>query len=123
MKKLSLVLLALVLSACGGGGSSTPTTPTTKTVLIVRTPAQLRWADADAYCKALSVSGQTGWRLPTQPELSAYAQGGTDIGSGAVWSSSEAGATMHYYVSLNSTTGSAFAASDASYFYVRCAHD
>lgn len=84
---------------------------------------QLRWSDADIYCRTTTLSGQTGWRLPTQEELTAYAKMGADIGGGAAWSSTPAQPTFHYYVSLNSTTGTAFAAEDTSYFHVRCAHD
>jgi hypothetical protein len=121
MKIPTIATLALaLLSGCGGGGASVPAS---HTINIVRTPAQLRWADADAYCRTTAFANQTGWRLPTLDELVAYAKGGTDSGGGAVWSSVPAQPTFHYYVSLNSTTGTALAAEDASYFYVRCAHD
>jgi hypothetical protein len=119
MAKLVIVgALVVALVGCGGGGSDAP-----QAISIVRTPAQLKWADADTYCRTTTFSNKTGWRLPTQPELSAYAQMGTETGGGAVWSSTPAQATFHLYVSLNSTTGTATAASDASFFYVRCAHD
>jgi hypothetical protein len=116
----SAILMAALLAGCGGGGSGAPAS---HSVNIVRTPAQLRWADADTYCKTTAFANQTGWRLPTVDELGAYAKGGTNVGGGAVWSSTAGPGTAHYYVSLNSTTGTALTAEDASYFYVRCAHD
>lgn len=123
MKKIYLaILLVASISGCGGGSSS-PTSETPKTVLIARTPAQLRWDDAVNYCKAITIGGKTGWRLPTQPELSAYAKTGTELDGGAIWSSTQAQPTYHYWVSLNNTTGTATAGADYSYFYVRCAHD
>ena len=110
----------LILSGCGGGGDGS------HTVDIVRTPAQLRWADADVYCRGTKFLDQGGWRLPTIEELSAYAKTGNDIadgkGGGAVWSSTEAAPTSHYWVSLNSKNGTAYVGVDTNYYYVRCAH-
>lgn len=122
VKTVVFGILAIAgLNGCGGGGGSD--THAAQSISIVRTPAQLKWADADSYCRTTTFSNKTGWRLPTQPELSAYAQMGTETGGGAVWSSTEAQPTFHLYVSLNSTTGTATAAADTSFFYVRCAHD
>lgn len=121
MKKILCICAISTLAACGGGSGSS--TPTAVKVFIARTPAQLKWSDADTYCKTITVSGKTGWRLPTQGELAAYAQGGTDSGGGAVWTSQVANPSYHYYISLNATTGEAIAAPDTSIFYVRCAHD
>lgn len=121
VKTAALGILAIaVLTGCGGGGSDAQVA---QPLSIVRTPVQMKWADADNYCRTTTFSNKTGWRLPTQPELSAYAQMGTEIGGGAVWSSTAAQATFHLYVSLNGTTGTATAAADTSLFYVRCAHD
>jgi hypothetical protein len=106
----------------GGGGNSGP-----HTVSIARTPAQLKWADANSYCAGNSFNGQSGWRLPTQPELTAYAQTGQDDvdgkGGGEAWSSAAAQPTYHYAVNLNLISGTAEAYADVSYLYVRCAHD
>lgn len=121
---LGLTAICVTLLGCGGGGGANDGP---HTINIARTPAQLKWADADAYCRNTTLAGQTSWRLPTQPELTAYAKTGADIadgkGGGAAWSSTPAQPTFHYYVSLNSTNGTAVAGDDNSFFYVRCAHD
>lgn len=116
-----ILAAALCLTACGGGEGSTSIAPEGK-VLIARTGAQLRWPDAAAYCQALTAQNVTGWRLPTAKELAGYAQSGSEVGGGAVWSS-DPSPGGHYYISLNSTTGLAYDGSDSSYYYVRCAHD
>lgn len=121
MKKLIAICCVTFLYGCGGSSGSS--TPAAVKVSIARTPAQLKWTDADTYCKTITISGKTGWRLPTQGELAAYAQGGTDSGGGAVWTSQVANPSYHYYISLNAMTGEATAASDTNLFYVRCAHD
>lgn len=125
MKPMGISLILCVALAACGGGSGNSNAP--HSVSIVRTPEQLIWSDADTYCRNTTFSGQTGWRLPTQPELTAYAETGQDNadgkGGGAVWSSTVAQPTFHYYVSMNNNTGTAFAGADSSFFYVRCAHD
>lgn len=120
MRRVIAISALAALSACGGGGGNS-LAPQGK-VLIVRTPAQLRWADASTYCQQLTAQGNTGWRLPTINELAGYAKSGIEVGGGAVWSS-DVGTGGHLYISLNSTSGSAFVGADTSYFNVRCAHD
>lgn len=79
------------------------------------------WSQAEAYCNSLSLNGQTDWRLPTQSELSSFAQSGSGLGTGGVWSSTPASApASHYYVNLNGTTGAAVSSGDYSYLYLRC---
>ena len=112
------IISAFVLAGCGGG-SAEPN----HIVNIVRTPAQLSWVNADIYCSSNAFAGQSGWRLPTQSELIAYAKSGADNGGGGVWSSTPAQPTYHYWVTLNGTSGAATAGADYSFFYVRCAHD
>jgi|SRR6185437_13114645 len=123
--KTFILLLSVALSACGGGSSGG--TSGTHSVSIARTPAQLNWSDANTYCTTNAFSGETGWRLPTQPELTAYAQTGNDTadgkGGGEAWSSTVAQPTYHYAVNLNDVSGTAQAYADTSYLYVRCAHD
>lgn len=127
-KNAFFVPIFAMLFGCGGGGDGGGSSvAATHIISIVRTPAQLKWADADAYCKNTTFSNQTGWRLPTQPELTTYGKTGLDIadgkGGGAAWSSTPAQPTYHYYVSMNGTNGTAVAGEDNSFFYVRCAHD
>lgn len=120
MRRLILCASLGALSACGGGGASDIAPP--GKVLIARTPAQLRWPDAAAYCSQLTAQNTGGWRLPTAGELAGYAQAGIEVGAGAVWTSDASG-SGHLYISLNSKTGLTYEAADTSYFYVRCAHD
>ncbi len=80
-----------------------------------------RWATADALCKGSTINGLAGWRLPTQPELTALAQSGLASGGGGIWSSTPTPTpTYHYYVSLNGTTGTALTMADASYLNAMC---
>lgn len=121
-KALIMAVAVSCVSGCGGG-SGGDSVSGTHTVNIVRTPAQLRWTDADAYCRNTAILGQSGWRLPTLNEITAYAKSGADLNGGAAWSSTQAQPSFHYYVSLNNTNGTALTAEDISYFAVRCAHD
>lgn len=127
MKKFLIVLSVLVMTACGGGaGYSTPPLPATvNPILIVRTPVYLNWYNADYYCKNTVFGGISGWRLPTQLELSIYAQKGLDTvgGGGWAWSSTPGTPTYHYWVSLNNTSGVASLLEDSTNIHVRCAHD
>ena len=49
------------------------------------------WTNADAYCTNTTINGVTGWRMPTQPELSALYTSGLMNGQGwilgSTWSS------------------------------------
>lgn len=63
------------------------------------------WANANAYCANTTINGQTGWRLPTHPELSALYNSGALAGSqgwtlGNTWSSTPIGDGDHYFVNL-----------------------
>jgi len=82
---------------------------------------QYTYNEAAALC-AGTINGQTGWRLPTQPELSSLYASGAMNGQGwslfNVWSSTVYSATQHYLVGLyNGSTGSAL---DTNYFYATC---
>jgi hypothetical protein len=72
------------------------------------------WADANAFCTGTTINGQTGWRLPTQVELSALNtaypynssvlhdyQGWPLID---VWSSTPGGSGSHYSAKLQNGT-------------------
>ena len=85
------------------------------------TSSTYSWSLADAHCGSLTLNGHTNWRLPTQPELTSFAQSGLALGSGGVWTSTPT-ATFgtHYFVNLNATTGAAAPSGDYNYLYLRC---
>jgi hypothetical protein len=82
---------------------------------------------ASTYCATTTINGLHGWRLPTQPELSALystfpnfsaalrAQGWTLNGT---WSSTPAFAGAHYFVSFD--LGGVYWGSDTFGYYVTC---
>lgn len=82
------------------------------------------WPEAEAYCANFSVNGVTGWRLPTQPELSALYASGAMIGQGWMvfdtWSSTQFGVGLHYLVRLYD--GYFGGGLDTSVYYVSCVH-
>jgi len=64
------------------------------------------WNTANTYCTTATINGQTGWRLPTQPELSAlYASGAIVAGLGwtkvLTWSSTSYEPGTHSVVDLD----------------------
>ena len=62
------------------------------------------WTNANTYCINTTINGQTGWRMPTQIELSALYTSGAMNGQGwtlaNTWSSTPSGVGNHWYVSL-----------------------
>lgn len=80
------------------------------------------WNTANTYCTTATINGLTGWRLPTQPELSALYTSGAMNGQGwtfgSAWSSTQYSAGYHYFVGLNS--GYVNWASDTGNSYVSC---
>jgi hypothetical protein len=80
------------------------------------------WPEADAYCTGGNFNGQTGWRLPTQTELSALYASGALNGQGwallYTWSSTPYSAGSHYIVVLN--FGSVYAYNDTYSSDVTC---
>jgi len=81
------------------------------------------WANADAYCTTTTINGLTGWRMPTQPELSALYASGTMNGQGwalgGTWTSTQsATAGVHAWVGLG--TGAIIWDFDASSNYASC---
>jgi hypothetical protein len=81
------------------------------------------YAQATALC-AGTINGQTGWRLPTQLELSALYTSGAMNSQGwtltSTWSSTPSGAGLHYNVNLY--YGYVFSLIDAYSYYVTCVH-
>ncbi len=132
--KLACLLLTVFLSACGGGGGGeNPATPIVWPVEyisqggLIWTPSsspdryrQTTPPSAATYCTR-TFNGVSGWRLPTQPELTSLAQSKLKLGSGGVWSSTkEPTATNQYWVNLNNTNGDAYIGTDSDYAYVLC---
>jgi hypothetical protein len=86
------------------------------------------WAAANTYCTTTTINGQTGWRLPTQAELSAFdtylalPEQSALIGQGwtlnYTWSSTSAGGGSYYVVSLN--YGYVYTTLGATSLYVTC---
>ena len=80
------------------------------------------WTNAAAYCTNTTINGVTGWRMPTQPELSAMYASGAMIGQGWslnwTWSWTPGVAGIHYYVGLSD--GSVVASHDTYSYYVSC---
>ncbi|MHB1592430.1 MAG: Lcl domain-containing protein, partial [Sulfuricella sp.] len=60
------------------------------------------WPNANSFCASFNGLGQTGWRLPTQPELSALyasrATNGLEWTLGNIWSSTPGSIGGHYLV-------------------------
>lgn len=80
------------------------------------------WTNANAYCANTTINGQTGWRLPTQLELSALYASGVMNGQGwtlsTTWSSTVYSAGSHYSVVLD--YGNVYWLNDTSFIYVSC---
>jgi hypothetical protein len=84
------------------------------------------WINADAYCANTTINGQTGWRMPTQVELSDLYTSGAMNGQGwtlsETWSSTIPNGSgsiyIHYYVSL--VNGYIYYLDATKIFYVAC---
>ena len=80
------------------------------------------WNDANKYCNNTVINGQSGWRLPTQDELSAlYASGAMNNRGWSLfytWSSTPDGSGKHYLVSLD--YGGVHSDGDTNLIYVTC---
>lgn len=55
------------------------------------TEIQANWDDARLYCFSLNIDGKTGWRLPTDEELTEIYQSPNDFVKDGYWSSTEFG--------------------------------
>lgn len=125
------MLFSIAVASCGGGGGSNGgnTSGTAAPSYVVQgglvwmpETFQDNWINANSYCANTTINGQTGWRMPTQPELSALYASGLMKGHGWAlsydWSSTSNGAGNHYTVGLYD--GSIHTTSDTSTFYVSC---
>jgi len=81
------------------------------------------WAEADAYCKAIKAYDVTGWRLPSQFELTALAATGRYLNRGWIladtWTTS-AGAAEKQHVAVNLETRVTSSLADDNKAYVTC---
>jgi hypothetical protein len=77
---------------------------------------------ANTYCTTSTISGLTGWRLPTSAELSAlYASGAMNSQGwtlGNTWSSTPFSAGVYFYFNLRSAAN--YQLSDTNLIYVTC---
>lgn len=134
------VALSILITACGGGGSSATSTclngaanyPTCTLTWVVSTeyrPFGYKWSEADSFCRFLTFNNQTGWRLPTQQELTAYAKSGqihytntyNPTNVEYVWASTPSQTqNYHLLVNLYDTTGAIYEAADSTGQSLRC---
>ena len=81
------------------------------------------WPAASATC-AGTINGSSGWRLPTQPELSAMYASGAMIGNGWIllltWTSTSSGPGSHFEVAMDA--GIVIPYDDINNGYVTCVH-
>ncbi len=82
------------------------------------------WSAANTYCTTTTINGSSGWRLPTDTELSALFTSGAMTGQGwalnNTWSSTPISAGFHYLVNL--IIGIVSAGVDTNTVYVTCVH-
>lgn len=87
------------------------------------TSATVTWTAADSFCKTARINGSTGWRLPTQFELSAMVGAGQLSGKGwnqgEVWTSNT-GAAEKTHVVANLATNTLMSMADDKKFAVTC---
>ena len=81
------------------------------------------WANANAYCTNTTINGVSGWRMPTQPELSALQASNAAMSAPGwaltgTWSSTQFSAGFHYGVGLGN--GNVVGVNDTVSIYVSC---
>jgi hypothetical protein len=87
------------------------------------TATALAWAAAESFCKTVKINGSTGWRLPTQFELTAMVGAGQLSGKewnqADVWTSN-AGAAEKTHVAVNLATNTLMSMADEKKVAVTC---
>jgi hypothetical protein len=87
------------------------------------TAVALAWAEADAFCKGVTIQGKTGWRLPDPFELRDLALSGQLSGQGwamgDAWSAT-AGTTDKTHLAVDLTTGANTTFVNENKSYVTC---
>jgi hypothetical protein len=113
-------------SGAGWNLSGTGTSIWSKNNSTVASPGYANYSTAAAACAAMNTSSalgySSGWRLPTQPELSDLYNSHTALTGWALngtWSSG-GGAGYHYLVGLND--GGVYLYDDSNPYYVSCVH-
>lgn len=83
----------------------------------------MAWAGAEAFCKGVRINGSTGWRLPTQFELTALVASGElaekKWAMQDTWTFS-AGAAEKQHVAVNLATNATTSVADVNKAYVTC---
>ena len=81
------------------------------------------WANANDYCKSTKINGSTGWRLPTEFELTQLVAGAQFAGKGwavdTAWTSN-AGTAEKQHLAVSLGTNAATSVADDSKAYVTC---
>jgi len=102
-------------------GSSTPTGVETVTqdglIWTKLSITAYTWEQANAYCNTAYFNGETGWRLPSQPEITAFRvpDGTMGVWYGEQWSNRpDVNETSHYSVYCQYTSSGASACSSYS---------
>lgn len=82
------------------------------------------WDNANAFCNNTTINGMTGWRLPTQFDLTELYASGAISGQGwtlgKTWSSTPFDAPYHYYYYVSLTNGQAQYSTSSTGAYVTC---
>jgi hypothetical protein len=82
------------------------------------------WDNANAFCNTTTINGMTGWKLPTQFDLTElYASGAMNGQSwtlGQTWSSTGSGIPINSYSTVNLTDGAVQQSAGSAGAYVTC---
>ena len=125
------MLFSIAVVACGGGGGSAPAAPALPAGYVAQggltwMPVTFAdsWANANAYCANTTLNGQTGWRMPTQAELSALVSSGAIPSIGwslaYTWSSTAYVPVAGYYYIVSLYNGGAAYQHGGGANYVSC---
>lgn len=84
------------------------------------------WTNARDFCASSTIEGMTGWRQPTQAELTTLRQSAAITGHGwslgPTWSSTVDTASSANHMTVDLSSGAAVGRSDATSAYVSCVH-
>ena len=87
-------------------------------------PGATDWNTANTYCTSTTINGQTGWRLPTQTELSSLYRSGALAGQGwagnGTWSSTPYRVGSHYALDFSGGSNVVGLSDGANHINVTC---